>query len=117
MQCRLPRKNVPNKPKLTWYFHETVSWTADVTYKVTFKCNGQFYDGIRLTYTTERKRPSYLKYRKTHMTEPVYTNAGSMMIYPETPFKWDKEVYRTITFDVPPTGDLLTWLTANATPQ
>lgn len=30
---------------------------------------------------------------------------------------WNNQAYRTITFDEEPTGDLLTWLQANATPQ
>ena len=30
-------------------------------------------------------------------------------------YEFDNEAYRTITFDTPPTGDLLTWLQANAT--
>lgn len=30
---------------------------------------------------------------------------------------WSNQAYRTITFDEEPTGDLLTWLQANATPQ
>ena len=32
-------------------------------------------------------------------------------------FEFEIEAYRTITFDTPPTGDLLTWLQANATRQ
>lgn len=35
----------------------------------------------------------------------IYTDAGG----------WEKDVYRTITFDEEPTGDLLTWLEANGT--
>lgn len=31
--------------------------------------------------------------------------------------EWSNQAYRTITFDEEPTGDLLTWLQANATPQ
>ena len=30
---------------------------------------------------------------------------------------WTNQAYRTIIFDEEPTGDLLTWLQANATPQ
>ena len=31
--------------------------------------------------------------------------------------EWYNEAYRTLTFATPPTGDLLTWLQANATKQ
>lgn len=118
MQCRLPRKNVPDKPSLTWYFNETVSWTADVTYEATFTCNSVSYDGIRLTYITRRRTPSYIQYRQTLVSGKVnYTDAGSMTISPAVAFKWKAETYRTITFNALPTGDLLTWLKANAIPQ
>lgn len=30
--------------------------------------------------------------------------------------RWNMGTYRTITFEEEPTGDLLTWLQANATP-
>ncbi len=33
------------------------------------------------------------------------------------PATWTNEAYRTITFEEEPTGDLLTWLQANATQQ
>lgn len=32
-------------------------------------------------------------------------------------YEFDNEAYRKLTFDTPPTGDLLTWLQANATRQ
>ena len=32
-------------------------------------------------------------------------------------FEFDNEAYRTLTFDTPPTGELLTWLQSNATRQ
>ena len=103
---------------LTWYFNETVSWTADATYEVTFTCDGKNYDAIRLTYVTKRKLRSYIEYRvMTSSGLGKYHNVGSMMVSPPDPFTWNYEVYRTITFDAPPTGDLLTWLKANATPQ
>ena len=34
-----------------------------------------------------------------------------------TAFEWYSEAYKTLVFDTPPTGDLLTWLQANATKQ
>ena len=35
----------------------------------------------------------------------------------ETQFYWNAPAYKTLVFDTPPTGDLLTWLQANATKQ
>ena len=34
-----------------------------------------------------------------------------------TRYEFDNEAYRTITFDTPPTGELLTWLQSNAVKQ
>lgn len=35
----------------------------------------------------------------------------------ETQFYWNAPAYKTLVFDTPPTGNLLTWLQANATKQ
>ena len=35
----------------------------------------------------------------------------------ENPYGWRNEAYRTVTFEAEPTGNLLTWLEANAVPQ
>ena len=115
MQCRLPRKNVPNKPSLTWYFNETISWSAAAKYNADFTCDGDHYDSISLTYNSRPTATLYIKYRKH--SSSTWTTVADLIRNGHPPFQWKKEVYRTITFDAPPTGDLLTWLTANATPQ
>lgn len=117
MQCRLPRKNVPDKkPILTWYFNETISWSAAATYNATFTCDGRRFDAIGLTFTSRPNTKMYIRYRNIG-TSNSWVNAAELYPNSNPPFEWYKEVYRTITFDAPPTGDLLTWLTANATPQ
>ena len=35
----------------------------------------------------------------------------------DSAFEWDSEAYKTLVFDTPPTGDLLTWLQSNAIKQ
>lgn len=112
MQCRLPRKNVPNKKSnLTWYLNETISWSKSATYTADFTCNGVYYDAIQLTYSAKPEATLYIKYRK-------HGSATSINVAErQKSFRWINQVYRTITFDAPPTGDLLTWLEANATPQ
>ena len=115
MQCRLPRKNGTSKKlSLTWYFNETISWNADATYEATFTCDGQSYNAIVLTYIKNGLAKSYIKYRQKSGTVKT---AGSIDPTSHYRFSWNNETYRTITFYAPPTGDLLTWLTANATPQ
>ena len=112
MQCRLPRKNVPDKkPIRTWYLNETISWNAAATYNADFTCDGGYYDAILLTYSATPGATLYIKYRKHGSTTSIKVAELRNRL------QWIKEVYRTITFDTPPTGDLLTWLEANATPQ
>ena len=53
-----------------------------------------------------------------HSTNPwirYYTNSTENLVYSYG--KWSNTAYRTITFAIPPTGDLLTWLQANGTKQ
>lgn len=117
MQCRLPRKNVPNKkPSRTWYLNETISWSAAETYNADFTCDGDYYNAIGLTYSPKPMSQNYIRYRRHGSTK--WVNVASLTNTQRPKFEWyNKEAYRTITFDTPPTGDLLTWLTANATPQ
>ena len=116
MQCRLPRKNVPDKkPSLTWYFNETISWSASATYHADFTCDGGYYETINLTYSSKPSAILYIRYRKHGSS--TWVKVADLIRTANPPFQWKQEVYRTITFDTPPTGDLLTWLTANATPQ
>ena len=116
MQCRLPRKNVSNKkPSRTWYLNETISWSYSTIYNVDFTCDGGYYDAIKLTYSSKLSATLYIRYRKHGATK--WVNVAELNRSHGTLFHWIKEVYRTITFDAPPTGDLLTWLQTNATPQ
>lgn len=117
MQCRLPRKNIPSKKlSLKWFFNESLSWTDSVRYDVTFRCNLQYYDAIMLTWAHSPSTMLYIRYLN-HGSSNSWVNAGTLSKGRNPPFLWKQETYRTITFDTPPTGDLLTWLTANATPQ
>ena len=116
MQCRLPRKNVPTKKSsLTWYLNETISWTGASSYNADFTCDGVYYDAIGFTHSANPSASWYIRYRNHGRT--TWKKVAERNPRRDPPFYWLQEVYRTITFDVPPTGDLLTWLTANATPQ
>ena len=116
MQCRLPRKNVADKkPSRTWYLNETISWSDSATYNADFTCDGGYYDAIGLTYDSRPKATLYIRYRKHGST--TWKSVADLIRNGNPPFKWRQEVYRTITFDAPPAGDLLTWLQTNATPQ
>lgn len=101
---------------LTWYFNETIDITSQLDkfwgyssgIAVSFVSGyyGFTYDHLIRGYDDTYGVRTLIYYRKiTETRELAYRNG------------WRGEVYRTITFDELPTGDLLTWLQANATPQ
>lgn len=101
---------------LTWYFNETIDitsqpdkfWGYSSGIAVSFVSGyyGFTYDHLIRDYDDTYGVRTLIYYRKsTENRELAYRNG------------WRGEVYRTITFDELPTGDLLTWLQANATPQ
>ena len=88
----------------TWLLNETISpyVNTDITYTAYFQSNGQTYSEI--TYGPDIANITCLV--KYDNTQVYLTDTG-----------WSNEAYRTITFETAPTGDLLTWLQANATKQ
>lgn len=115
MQClQLTRGDPPATP-LKWYFNKTIALPKKGTeWKINFTLGSD---------TTE-----YHKLRVTLANDGGLTLCGYYYIYMGQQFQtskdlysdrngWFRSSYRTITFDAPPTGDLLAWLKANATPQ
>lgn len=101
---------------LTWYFNETIDITSQpdkfrgyssgIAVSFVSGYYGFTYDHLIRDYDDTYGVRTLIYYRKsTETRELAYRNG------------WQGEVYRTITFDELPTGDLLTWLQANATPQ
>lgn len=101
---------------LTWYFNETIDitsqpdnfWGYSSGIAVSFVSGyyGFTYDHLIRDYDDTYGVRTLIYYRKINETRELAYRNG-----------WRGEVYRTITFDELPTGDLLTWLQANATPQ
>lgn len=101
---------------LTWYFNETIDitsqpdkfWGYGRGIAVSFVSGyyGFTYDHLIRDYDDTYGVRTLIYYRKSTETREIAYRNG-----------WRGEVYRTITFDELPTGDLLTWLQANATPQ
>ena len=88
---------------LTWYFNETLNISRNTSYSVKFTCNAI---SAKLTGIQLLSLAKAMTYKKSDGAYPVYrTN------------EWINQEYRTITFAEKPTGGLLTWLQANATPQ
>lgn len=101
---------------LTWYFNETIDitsqpdkfWGYSSGIAVSFVSGyyGFTYDHLIRDYDDTYGVRTLIYYRKFSETRDLAYRNG-----------WRGEVYRTITFDELPTGDLLAWLQANATPQ
>lgn len=85
---------------LTWYLNETIANTYFKT-SVAFTSNGRRFSGIQLSTGIDPILIYLLADGKNNI-QPYVSG-------------WRQPVYRTITFDEEPTGDLLTWLEANGT--
>lgn len=74
---------------------------------INFTSNGKSYSMIKIEYGTGGEPTPYLLFD----SDIIYYVPSSNNIV------WTDEAYRTITFETAPSGDLLAWLQANATPQ
>ena len=86
----------------TWRFNDVISCWEGMTWNVNFVALGYPCTSIYSTYNNN-----------LFYTTP---SLGGFMAR-DAAGNWSGEEYRTVTFDEPPTGDFLTWLQANATPQ
>lgn len=82
----------------TWLLNATYNGSTTASYDVNFTSNGESF--AKLSYGDMPRW--FIKYGETN----VYFNGV-----------WTNSAYRTLTFAIPPTGDLLTWLQANGTKQ
>lgn len=108
---------VPNgETALTWQFNINSSLTfpsdSTIIFQVNFTSNGESFDQIQLSHG----EPPYDLYTKmTYINSTTLTN--KVVFNGSNAWESYGEAYRTITFETAPTGDLLAWLQANATPQ
>ena len=86
----------------TWRFNDVISCWEGMTWNVNFVALGYPCTSIYSTYNNN------LFYATPSLGGFMARDAAG---------NWNGEEYRTVTFDEPPTGDFLTWLQANATPQ
>ena len=107
---------VPNgETALTWQLNDTLTLFGEETkvFDINFTSNNQSFKAMCFTLSADP-----IMY---YLTDASDMGSG-ITLYSEN-FKWmghdetDHSVYRTITFETAPTGDLLAWLQANATPQ
>ena len=89
----------------TWVLNETISITSQGSggYNANFVSNGTTY-----TYINFDGKPNGIRYSNS---------TDEILAYSWVDNAWTNQAYRTLTFAIPPTGDLLTWLQANGTKQ
>lgn len=85
----------------TWRFNDAISCWDGMTWNVNFVALGYPCTAIYSTYRNNL----------------LYTASIGGIMARDAAGNWNGEEYRTVTFDEAPSGDLLTWLQANATPQ
>lgn len=85
---------------LTWKLNETIDYTSGFASPVKFSSNNESFVAI-FTQPDSAGEWAGLAYGNPH--NMVWTPSN----------KWINEVYRTITFETEPTGNVLTWLQAN----
>ena len=87
---------------LTWVINKSPK-TAKLYQEIGFTSNGKIFDGFGI----DGEPKATITYNgKTEGTWYACFNGN-----------WTQEEFRTVTFDEPPTGKLLTWLQANAVQQ
>lgn len=102
------RKKKPRQ--LTWQFYSRISYGKPQTFSANFESAGRAWTGIQVSAT--EKDGVIQMYYLANNSNPFLTQVSVYTIIDG--FK-NKE-HRTIIFDEEPTGELLAFLRANATP-
>ena len=88
----------------TWYFNETINAT-EISYTFNFASNGKLFTSLERSY------------RKTNLYKVDFlvmlASESNVLAYKSG--LWVEQTYRTIVLEEPASGELLTWLEANAT--
>lgn len=108
------KKTAPVRSTLTY------ASTHTVTFSATFKSNGEIFSSIKCEYLHWSSATPKRSTLRLHYDDTVVTNVCVFWMnnsFTGNAFKFNDEAYRTLEFDTAPTGDLLTWLQANADKQ
>lgn len=92
----------------TWVINETVSMPQTDYMEANFVSNNKHFDAIYRDIFGQEQEKYFIRYSNEMVYEGEVSGGYSY---------WLDEAYRTVTFETPPTGDLLTWLQANAVKQ
>lgn len=96
------------KVSLKWYFDSEPSNLGSRTYTANFTSNGKTYIALIADAVSWSGGLAYVYY--------AYGGDRNDIVYATKVKTWKAEVYRTVAFTEPPTGELLAFLQANATP-
>lgn len=97
--------------KETWVLNETINREAAVSFSANFTSNGFSYIGLELKRGAPT--PGGISYDLCYKKD----SGGIIVVLGGDMISWESPAYRKLTFDTPPTGDLLTWLQANGVKQ
>lgn len=87
----------------TWLINKSPDVSTDMLVTINFTSNGESFDQFQVDVA---------------MPGIIYLKNGSGTGYQYDDGSWKYgETYRTVAFETAPTGELLTWLQANAVPQ
>lgn len=115
MQCLQLTRGDPPRVPMKWYFNKTITLPEKGTrWEINFvlgDSNNYFNLHVRLDEQSVKHLMCYIK-----INFGGTIGSREVDLYSDSD-GWVKSAYRTITFDTPPTGTLLSWLKDNATPQ
>ena len=102
------RKLLQKATSLTWLIKSDATGEFATT-QISFTSNGQKFTSIGVDYD-DSGTFMILRYDNNEVADwDIYGEGAGFEFY--------NEVYRTVVFETVPTGELLTWLQANAVPQ
>lgn len=96
------------KVSLKWYFNSQLSILENRTYTANFTSNERTFIAL-ITNTSSLSGGFAYVYH-------AYGSDRNDIVYSIKTRAWKAEAYRTVEFDEAPTGELLAFLQANATP-
>lgn len=101
----IPKDTHQGSTSETWVLNEATEFPQTMQYAVNFNSNGKRFTSISAGISSLRYGTTTVARARSRPGGVYVTSA------------WPTEAYRKLVFDEAPTGDLLTWLTANGVKQ
>lgn len=109
LQNYVPKQSEAEPVALTWRFNDVVDVNRDNDFLVNFTSNGINFTEMGFKWSMQQSPApkDTMYYSGPTKFQDVYYGQWS----------GDTAIYRTVTFEAEPSGDLLAWLESNAVPQ